>query len=128
RMTCVNGAQSSFLDPSSNHCYFIAPSASKSIDASAEACEAAGAHLVRIVSDREMATVASTSGFDQYWIGLRKSPALPSFPPDELTIEPGYTSTCPGCYGRIPSDAGLGAALECLTGSNDPDASWARSL
>src|SRR5207244_4703201 len=68
RMTCVNGAQSSFLDPSSNHCYFIAGSFSKSIDASVETCEGAGAHLVRIVSDREMATVATTSGFSDYWI------------------------------------------------------------
>jgi hypothetical protein len=125
RMTCVNGAQTSFLDPASNHCYFVVPGdQSLSIDASAEACEAAGAHLVRIVSDQEMATVAKGSSFDGYWIGLRKALFSPQYPPDEPTIEPGWASTCPGCYARI-EDASAG--VDCLTGSKTADAAWSHT-
>jgi hypothetical protein len=122
-MTCINGAATSFLDPASNHCYFVVPGgASTSVDDSAQACAAAAAHLVQIVSDREMGVVASGSPYDGYWIGLRKAVLSASYTPvDTTTIEPGWTSTCSGCYGRIDADAG---GFECLTASKVADADW----
>ena len=60
----------SVLDPSSGHCYFVAPGTSHAWSTASTQCTDVGAHLVTIGSDAEQRLVAPFAAARSQWIGL----------------------------------------------------------
>ena len=147
--TClINCGDGGFIDPSTNHCYFLL-SSSQASNSSAintkSGCpspEAGVAHVVTFVSDNERKTVTGaplsiTGLVDRYWVGLHFYTMVDGGPREwvsENPVEPGWAgdASCPGCYANVPPSAdgfrGLdeaGTAEECVVAlKNNPAASW----
>jgi hypothetical protein len=104
--------------PENNHCYALqAKGATALLDTAAvDECTAVGGHVVTFASDEELAFVLTNLKVVRpFWVGL--DPAQLGFPDEYtsfVTYEPGWSSTCSGCYLHGPDasplsgDAGSG--------------------
>ena len=120
RMQCDGG----FVWTGNNHCY-LEQAAAESIMVAAGRCGVANPHVVTFASYEELGAVAVAIDAGAFWVGLQ---------PDDLqtgyyalaAFEPGWSTTCPGCYARtsdptqaLPGDGGL-----CVRGFADLSRSW----
>ncbi len=98
-----------FVDPTSDHCYFPLGGGHENLAASVSGCAALGAHVVTFDDAREESFVDDSFGdAGPYWIALQLvTPASTKPEYDVGSIdEPGWRSTCSGCYGQtIPAGA-----------------------
>ena len=124
---CQITCPSSFIDPKSGHCYFVAGSDSSYPDAVTR-CKAERAHVVTLASAEEIAYVRNLAADEAgYWVGLSRSTPLGEAYESARPEEPGFPSPpdnggaslgpCPGCFG-VGADAGVFPGTE-------PDASTA---
>ncbi len=131
KATCVVSSYSTFGDPATQHCYFQAGETA-SATAAASACEAYGGHIVRLVSEKELATVAGFAVTSPFWIGIDRT-AAGVWHPTETTVEPGWAGDCAGCFaqvdgGTIPPDlAETDPNGSCVIGASDLTQSWTDS-
>jgi hypothetical protein len=112
KVTCVVGGFSTFEDPATQHCYFETGETATALgtpDAATGECEAWGGHVVRFVSEAELALVAKNAATDPFWVGIQRT-AAGVWHPIETTVEPGWSNECVGCFapsnveGGIPED------------------------
>jgi hypothetical protein len=111
-----DGALPSYVDPASDHCYFVLP-----LEAGADpekACAVEKAHVITLGSPQEVSQVVDTPGappllpprrIESLWLGLVPNPHEDG---GEITYssvvdEPGLGRACPGCFGARLGDHGL---------------------
>jgi hypothetical protein len=108
--------------------------ATASIDAAATTCETNGGHVVRFVSESELALVTSNAEANLFWVGLRET-ALDAgrWVPAESTYEPGWSAECGGCFaedegGTIPTGELLNGVGTCVIFTTSVSAPWEQSI
>lgn len=107
QVSCPDGV----LSPVTHHCYFAVPAVTN-YQAALASCTTRGAHLVTFGGDEERSFVAQLSAPQSAgWVGL--TPAGEGTWRAAREVEPGWTSTCPGCFARLPLNAAW-AGRQCL--------------
>lgn len=131
KVACSGVDGGTFLeDPTTQHCYFQAGKTTTSAAAISD-CEGWGGHVVRLVSEAEVAFVANAASFD-YWVGISRT-ASRTWLPLETTFEPGWSPDCVGCFaqtsdGGIPEDPTEAVPNgACVVGSIEPSQPWLES-
>jgi len=124
KMQCPSG----FVWSMNNHCYTVASGTTDTLDMEAtDRCAATGAHVVTFASEAEFRAVTQQFDAGAFWVGLE-----PSSPPYESAVayEPGWSTTCPGCFAytgdpaqplaRFDGDVDSGAedCVQATTGSD----------
>ena len=94
-----------FVGPTSDHCYFPLDGGKIASSAAIAACTAQGAHLVTYGGLNEQQLVDDHFGEagGPYWLGLQLVTPVDVKPMYDVgTVnEPGWRSTCSGCYGPV---------------------------
>ena len=131
---CQIECDGGFVWPVNNHCYQVALTAADLDPGAISQCS--GGHVVTFGSEEEFNSVTwAWNGLGLFWVGLTTSAGRPYV--SEGTYEPGWASTCPGCYAYTPDprvplrgwdeggalDAG-GVSEQCVAAYSDPDVSW----
>jgi hypothetical protein len=117
---CQIDCDGGLLDPNTNHCYFSVQSATSlgEGESSADAlCQKQNAHAVTFVDDNERDLVVSHFNkkldASAFWVNLTllsdQGGYVPNPRKSEIVYEPGWSSTCPGCYAppNVTPDAGI---------------------
>jgi hypothetical protein len=115
-------------DPATQHCYLQGTTAAS--DAGIGECEAWGGHLVRIVSENELALVANAAVVAPFWIGIHRT-ASGMWRPLEETYEPGWAADCAGCFAQADDDTIPDPTVAdgtCVTSPKDLSQPWDESL
>ncbi len=115
--------------PANHHCYQVAATAAD-LDPDA-ITECSGGHVVTFGSEAEFSAVAAAANVGPFWVGLTTSATRPYV--SEVSYEPGWAATCPGCYAHTPTpdqplprypEGGL-ASEQCVAAFSDPQiAAW----
>jgi hypothetical protein len=103
---CPDGG---FVGPTNDHCYFTLDAGHVSQSSATSGCAAQGAHVVTFDSDGEEGFVDRSFGdAGPYWLPLQLDTPVDAKPVYDVGAidEPGWRSTCSGCYGTtIPAGA-----------------------
>jgi hypothetical protein len=122
-----------YVDPQTNHCYFLL---SKEAGANPVAgCAAEGAHVITLGSGSELNQVVNflPAKIPFFWLGLDPTARDGGEQNYESVIdEPGLGRACRGCYGQplLPRDGGLprrkgqGDDAGCVSWENDLAPHW----
>jgi hypothetical protein len=119
-----------------NHCYYPVSEAlgAMSLERASSACGATG-HVVTFASEAEFEEVVPLIGAgDPFWVGLdMDSLPLGSYASVD-SLEPGWSSRCPGCYAHhadagaalpvYPDASADGGSQDCIAAFADPSQPW----
>jgi hypothetical protein len=113
RIDCEAGV-SSFVDTTSNHCYFLLSNDAGTLSAAAAGCMAENAHVMTAGSTDEQTHVSvgltpvPSPQLVRFWLGLDPQPPEDggAFTYSSVIDEPGLANfgTCPGCYAPSGGD------------------------
>jgi Lectin C-type domain len=127
KIDCDAGDLPTFLDPTSNHCYFLLSSDAETPKAAAEGCKARGAHVVTLGSQSEQLALTQlnlSTKTPRLWLGLEPTPPTDggAFTYSAVVDEPGVAApgACRGCYAPneralFPHSEKADGSAECVT-------------
>jgi Lectin C-type domain len=114
KLDCDAGNLPAYIDPSSNHCYFLLSLEAGTREAG-NGCQAFGAHVITIGDPSEQEAVSGnltpTPKTTEFWLDLGKNPhdgGPQTY--SAVTDEPGLArnNVCRGCYGPVsPVEGGV---------------------
>ncbi len=137
--TCqIECGDAGFVDPATEHCYFVPSDPQRDYPNASMDCEMAAAHAVTFGSPREFDLVAAwaETKLPGIWIGFVKSSDSPGYAADSPQDEPGWESTnCTGCYAATNATGGIdrsalfdaATSTDCVMAPDVPhlgDAPW----
>jgi hypothetical protein len=134
QMDCPDG----HVGAANHHCYEFAAS-TQVLETAENTCSTLSAHVVTFVSSAEVSDVTQwldTLDSGAFWVGLQGSASAPSQYTSLADVEPGWSTTCSGCFARVDdagapfplfaADAGSPTA-SCVATGTAADATYARA-